>query len=407
MALDSETKKYVDDTFGEVTKFSTRKLGDTPTDVQQLTPKGYVDQQDASIISVISSVVSSITGSTVTPVNGLVFGDSSDGVATFDGTNAYPFASIVLASSIYSLTRDVYATVITISSIVTVKPSGYILYASSVLTNNGIIDRRGGPALLNVAPSALSSGHLPGAPGGVNGSGGGGGGTPGGGGNGSPGANGVVGTSVLANSHFSSTAASGGSAGQGGGAFPASGGSGGIGGNSQHLIIPPKTPYHYETLLDTNMDGTAAYYTAQAGSGSGGGGGGGGGLTTSGGGGATGGGSGGSGGIIAIFARVLQNNAFITAQGGAGGNGFNGSNGTGSSDSGGGGGGGGAGGSGGVIIYVTTSLTNNGTMSVLGGSGGSGGNGGAPGGGGGSSGTNGNNAPDNFGRIGSIVGILI
>lgn len=41
--MEDDTKKYVDEAFDRVARFSTPKYGDTPTSAQQLTPKGYVD----------------------------------------------------------------------------------------------------------------------------------------------------------------------------------------------------------------------------------------------------------------------------------------------------------------------------------------------------------------------------
>jgi hypothetical protein len=56
--MDEETKTYIDGRISEVTTFSTRKLGDTPTDAQQLTPKGYVDTAISSVVTALNTVSS-------------------------------------------------------------------------------------------------------------------------------------------------------------------------------------------------------------------------------------------------------------------------------------------------------------------------------------------------------------
>lgn len=50
----------IHDALTKASAFSTRKVGDTPTDNNQLTPKGYVDAQDASVLSAASSIVGNI-----------------------------------------------------------------------------------------------------------------------------------------------------------------------------------------------------------------------------------------------------------------------------------------------------------------------------------------------------------
>lgn len=62
--LSDEAKKEVEtmihDAITKASSFSTRKIGDTPTDNNQLTPKGYVDGIAASVIGVVDAEIGAI-----------------------------------------------------------------------------------------------------------------------------------------------------------------------------------------------------------------------------------------------------------------------------------------------------------------------------------------------------------
>ena len=77
-----------------------------------------------------------------------------------NGTNTFSgFAS--LSGSTYALTRDVFATSLTISSGVTVKTSGYLIFCTGTVTNNGTIGVAGNNA--SGAPAGCPDGqrHAP------------------------------------------------------------------------------------------------------------------------------------------------------------------------------------------------------------------------------------------------------
>ena len=141
------------------------------------------------------------------------FGPGTDGAVTLDGSTTYNnFSS--LGGSTYTLTRDVWATSLTINNSVTLKTANYRIFCQGTLTNNGTISNLG-----NAASGTGSSGN--GASGGSaalsGGRAGGGGGTgvSGAGSNGSaanfgnPGGNGGAGTSGGVGTGGPSRAASG------------------------------------------------------------------------------------------------------------------------------------------------------------------------------------------------------
>src|SRR3990167_6378868 len=192
----AEVQKMVDDALRLSADISTRKLGDTPTDDKQLTPKGYVDTGDtnvtnsvtstlaasilavsadasASIVSLESSVAtltSSVIGLTtsVAAISFNVFGNGSDGVALFDGSASVNGAS--KSGAIYTLTRDVYyahASVTTAS----VKTASYQLFVkgTTAISTTGVVSHNG----INGGP-ANNGNNASGASGGTGGGGGGG-----------------------------------------------------------------------------------------------------------------------------------------------------------------------------------------------------------------------------------------
>ena len=133
--------------------------------------------------------------------NGLYsFGDGSDGAGVADGSTA--LAGATLAANVYTLTRDVYYTNLTISTGVTIKPSGYRIFGTGTLTMNGtaIILRNGNNGSNGANGSggvggaggsggaALADGYLKGSVAGATG----GTGAAGGGGNGNAGSAGTA-----------------------------------------------------------------------------------------------------------------------------------------------------------------------------------------------------------------------
>lgn len=315
--------------------------------------------------------------------NGLYsFGDGSDGAGVADGSTA--LAGATLAANVYTLTRDVYYTNLTISTGVTIKPSGYRIFGTGTLTMNGtaIILRNGNNGSNGANGSggvggaggsggaALADGYLKGSVAGATG----GTGAAGGGGNGNAGSAGTA-----TSNSIGSNGTAGGQGGKGGGGNRGAGGAGGVATASN---VKLSAGWHLTTLLDISASGSSIKYDNSAGAG----GGGGGASSTAGGG---GGGGASSGGVIAIYFRAITigASASITANGAAGGNGGDGQ---GLTDPGDGGGGGGAGGNGGEIIIVYNTLTNNGSVTATAGLGGSPGASGSQTGSSGSNGTAGN-----------------
>ena len=77
------------------------------------------------------------TGDQILPV----YGDGSDGAITFDGSTTYTFAT--LNGSTYTLTRDIFATTITVDILITVITGGYRVFAQNSLTVNGELHNNG------------------------------------------------------------------------------------------------------------------------------------------------------------------------------------------------------------------------------------------------------------------------
>lgn len=261
---------------------------------------------------------------------GGLFGNGSDGVVNFNGTNTFPgFSS--LAGSTYTITRDIQATSITIAAGVTVKIQSFRMFCKGTVTiaNTGVLSNNGGNASGSGAgagaggSASFPAGRAGGAGGtGVSGAGAAGGNSPMGG----NGGNGGAGTS--------------GGAGPGGTASITTA-------NAQNNLLV--TPYPVLTGI-----GVFGFSTQPVAFGSGGGGGGSDASSNA------GGGGGGGGGVVAILAYAVINNGTINASGG------NGANGT----AGNAGGGGGA--AGGLIIVYTLSAWTAGTTNVAGGSAGNG-----------------------------------
>ena len=355
-------------------------------------------------------------------------GDGSDGAVTFDGTSTV--LGLAPASSVYTLSRDIFCTNLTINSGVTIKSNNFAIFCAGTLTVNGTIQNNGtaagsipasgaggnasgssgGSAGSTVVTGGSASGHYARlATTGLGGNAGGAGAT----GNGSQGtAGGNGGTPSRA--PFASTAPTTGSAGAAGGA----GGNGGTGtgaaarsggsagGAPTVAVFPGQVPSNAIAGVFFNNGTTVSAYGFQNGSNGSapGGGGGGGDGTNAGGGGGGSGAEGGPAGIVGIFAKsiVVGASGAIQCNGGAGGNGGNGASPTAGNAGGGGGGGGGSGGQGGIMWLVYASLTNSGTIQAVGGAGGTGGTHGT-GHGTGANGTDGSNGPT--GSPGVVISI--
>lgn len=240
-----------------------------------------------------------------------IFGDGSDGAVVFDGTTT--ILGLVPSSNIYTMTRDIYCTSITINSGVTVKTSGSRIFCTGTLTNAGTINSVGNAGTASAGGASNGSQTLVGGrPGGTPAIGAGGAGTAGG-----------VGTAA---------------AGAGG---AGSGNAGGAAGTS-----PATSTSYFRTVMPA-LVGLLSVAAADVITGGAGGGAGGGDGTNK------GGGGGGGAGVIIIFAHAMVNTGTITVQGGAGFQPTTGNC---------GGGGGGSGGL--VLIYTLTAWTNTGTTTL-------------------------------------------
>lgn len=286
--------------------------------------------------------------------NQAIYGDASDGAATLDGTNTYSFFSKV--GSVYTLTRDVFFTNLTVNSGATLNTGSFKIFGTGTLTNSGTIHNNGnaggngnvgvdagGATTGGTAGAALANGSLFGSIAGVVGGQGGAAGLN----NGSAGTLGlnatayVVGSSTAGNGGTGASGATGGGAGQAAGTL---------------TTIKQSLRDFYTAVINLISYG----YSVGNGSGGGGGGGPADGTNTASGG--SGGGSGSNGGTLFFAFKTIINNAasFIQVNGGNGGNGGNGKRRS-------GGGGGGNGGNGGIVYLLYATYTNNGTVQVNGG----------------------------------------
>lgn len=346
-------------------------------------------------------------------------GDGSDGAVTFNGSST--ILGMAPSGSVYTMTRDICCTDITVNSGVTIKTANYAIFATGTVQIDGTIHNdggnasNGGNASSSTGGSAGSAGLRSSNPGGadghyarlitpVPGTAGGNGGT-------------TTGTqAVAANTGTSSNAATpvdgsgvsgstGSSGGKGGTGTSGAGGAartGGAGGTATPAANWQIGRHAAAAVVGTGfvLSGLTAtarpFYASNAANGGAPGGSGGGGDTTNaGGGGGGGGGEGGSGGAVSIFAHTISIGAsgVVRANGGTGGNGGNGRTQTVGNVGGGGGGAGGSGGVGGIVWLVYHRLTNSGTVQANGGSGGTGGTKGSPHGTGTDDAANGGNGP--------------
>lgn len=309
------------------------------------------------------------------------FGDGSDGVGAADGSTA--LAGATLAANVYTLTRDVYFTNLTISTGITIKPSGYRIFGTGTLTMNGtaLIHGNGNNGTKGTdgttggaggaGGAALADGYLKGSIAGPTG--------------GTGGAVGFPGNSGGAPTNTTNSIGKNGVDGGNGGTGEQIGGSASGAGIATASNVKLIANWHLATLLDISSTGSTVKFDNSASSGAGGGGGG----STAGKGGG-GGGAGSGGRIIAIYFRniVIGVSASITANGG---NGLYGGDGQAATNASGGGGGGG--GNGGQIVLIYNTITNNGSITANGGTFGTGGLG---------IGTGGNGANGTAGQSGNI-----
>jgi hypothetical protein len=271
------------------------------------------------------------------------WGSGADGTVAFDGTNTFGFATTTGAAPnlVYTLTRDVEATNISVSSGITVNTGGFQLYATGTLSGAGTIRMVGADANVGTAGTGFSdvgSLNVRSQSGGA----------------------GRVNTSATGNNGTGGAQTIGAAGGAGGAGGANGGGSGGA------VTAPTAAMGAWRTLQVMVMRLRAWSTTSaiQLRAGCGGGGGGSNGVA------GTSGGGGSGGGLVLIWARYVTFTGTISAKGGNGGNATN---------SGAGSYGGGGGGGGGYVAVVTTSPTATYTATAAGGTKGTGANGGANG----------------------------
>lgn len=264
-----------------------------------------------------------------------MYGSGADGALTLDGSASIVVggATIAPVGGVYTLTRDVEATTITMSSTAQLRTAGFRVRCWKLVgeSTNRIHDD-GNDASGSTNGATISGGTLQrnGSQGGVG-----------------------VGIAANGNSGNNVTIGVGGVGGTGGAAGVRSGGSGGT--VSSMTATAGRYPGGFASL--TGWAGTTGSPSAQAVSG--GSGGGSGGNAT--GAGTSSGGGGGGAGRVYIAALEVDYAGTIAADGGDGG-----------AASGGGNAGGGAGGGGGEVLLITEQLTRTPTLSAGGGAGGAG-----------------------------------
>ncbi len=133
---------------------STYQSNGTPVGTEPILD--FVDSATATFALADDSVSTRVTVSaTATGSVAFAFGDGSDGPLHYDGTN--PVLGMAPASGVYTLTRDIYATTILVDAAATIKPSGWRIFATGALTNNGSINADGNPPTVNVGGTNLSN----------------------------------------------------------------------------------------------------------------------------------------------------------------------------------------------------------------------------------------------------------
>jgi hypothetical protein len=295
------------------------------------------------------------------------YGDGADGALVFDGSATVTLladnATLAPSANVYTLTRDIFATTISISNGVTIKSAGFFVFAKTSVTGAGTatIACDGGAGGIGTTVGG-TAGAAAFANGRYNSSGvvGGAGSTTG------AGTAGSVASSQLSpakNSAISAVGGNGNAPHGGGGGGNGGTGTGGQGGGS--TANPANSGGDRNWVAIINGHGTAAGSAFNM---WGAGGAGGGGQTSLG-----GGGGGAPGAYVGLFTPVVLGALLLRAAGGNGGNGNAGGN-----------TGGGGGGGGGYVVYdvivgaslITTSVVG-GNGGVKGGTGANGGNGAA------------------------------
>jgi hypothetical protein len=253
-----------------------------------------------------------------------VFGDGSDGAATFDGA-ATP-AGTTKSGSTYTLTRDVYYTTATLTNSTFVKTGGYRFFAKTSLDigSGCVIHRDGNDAIAQAGGAYQDRGTLAQAQTGATGQA-----------SFAPGNPGWWENSVYP------LGGKGGRGGASGGGFA----NNAVEDPATHVGMgSPRNLIQALTLEPGPLAGGTAFSGGSGGSA---------GASSSA---SLPGGGGGGGGIVAIYTASLINNGTISAKGGNGAAGVAGNT------------GGGGGGGGGVVILVYGSKSGSGTVSVAGGS---------------------------------------
>jgi hypothetical protein len=245
-------------------------------------------------------------------------GDASDGALVFDGTTT--IAGLVPAATVYTLTRDLFASTLTVNSGVTIITAGFRLFATTSVTNGGTLSCNGGAgAAIGTAGAGVVPGNYAFGQG------------PGGAGNTGAGTGPSFGSAA---SMLSSSGGAGGAGGLGTGGAGGAGATQGSGPSGNAGLSNFRNPI-------TLQSGIASIGQAPKVLAGGAGGGGGGGDATN-----KGGGGGAGGGIIVIFSPTVTNTGTISATGGNGGSPATGNC-----------GGGGAGGGGLIAVYTSTAWT--------------------------------------------------
>jgi len=356
-------------------------------------------------------------------------GDGSDGAVTFDGSTT--ILTLVPSSSIYTLTRDIFCTDLTVNNGVTIKTANYAIFCTGTFTVNGTVHNdgqtggNGGTATSSTGGNTSIGGVRTSSPGGssghypllipsIGGTAGGNGGTTTGTQAGAANSGSAVSsTPVDTNGVAGSTGSSGGKGGTGtsgaGGAARTGGAGGSAASTTVNIQVARAAMIALYGVSYTTSPLAATVHAIQSSNGgnggAAGGSGGGGDGTNAGGGGGGGGGEGGSGGVVGIFAHTITVGAsgIIRSNGGAGGTGGNGRTQTAGNVGGGGGGAGGSGGVGGIVWLVYHRYTNAGTVQAAGGTHGTGGTKGSPHGTGTDDAANGANGSD--GPAGHVIAI--
>jgi hypothetical protein len=284
-----------------------------------------------------------VNGSIVTNQSSAFYGDGSDGVIDFDGTNDYPNFATFDGFSNYTLIRDIYASDLNVAFFVTVKTAGYRIFVSGSLVNAGTIENNGTDAV-----------------GRINGVGGTGGFFKAGG-------NGTLGLTTAQTGNGTApttqTNLAGGVGGRGAGAYLNLVGNEGLDIADTSVPVPSNAIggskmvnniFAYQFSFIPSATNALLQFTPSIGGGAG--------AKSAAGTGATSGGGGGGGGTMFIAARTFINFGTISANGGAGGD----AAGTNANIGGGGGGGGGIV----CIVYDTNTTITLGDIRAQGGYGG-------------------------------------